>query len=284
MKKELEELDTTLTEVKLQNAKLLYTKKILENPLLNSLPKEFPIFQNLNYSYAHIVTQKDFVDYYRGLKKDKEKYTFIYSDLINLFLAAGFNGAYILVDDFERIPDFQSAIQKKDFAVQLRTVLYDGNYVNSGIGFYNFIFALHAGVPRLMQEAWALAGLEQRIPMTPNSSNKHIVIFEKITEQHALALMRKYLSEYRTAHDGLVIEELHPFTSEAIKRIGLISEMNASHILQLANNIIDYAATEGILLIDENVVNKFSNQKNIDADNITDLSTAESINLIDKVK
>lgn len=40
--------------------------------------------------------------------------------MVYLFLASGFNGAYIIVDDFERIPDFQSDRQKRDFALEIR--------------------------------------------------------------------------------------------------------------------------------------------------------------------
>ncbi len=63
----------------------------------------------------------------------------MFSQMVRFFQAADFNGAYVLVDDFERIPDFQSARQKKDFALELRSVLFDGSYVNARVGFLNFL-------------------------------------------------------------------------------------------------------------------------------------------------
>ncbi|MBK8364972.1 MAG: hypothetical protein IPL24_15300 [Bacteroidetes bacterium] len=116
---------------------------------------------SLIYRLKHL-----FEEYYSRLRKNQDKLEFVFSQLVEFFLAAGFNGAYILVDDFERIPEFQSAIQKKDFATQLRTVLFDGVYVNSRIGFYNFFLALHAGVPRLLGTAWSESGMENRCHLT----------------------------------------------------------------------------------------------------------------------
>lgn len=255
-----------------------------KNKYISKLPKEFPLFNNQTNFLTKIVSQTDFEEYYKTLRKDKEKYDFIFTDLINFFLAASFNGSYIFVDDFERIPDFQSAVQKKDFAIQLRTILYDGLYLNSKIGFYNFVFALHAGVPRLMQDAWGLAGLEQRIAITPSNQSNHIITFDKINEKHAVLLIKKYLTEYRILNTG---DDLFPFTEESIKYMGVISEMNASKILQLANNIINYAAEKNVELIDTDFVQTFTNsnssiEPNFDGVGKKDISSTNTIDLINK--
>jgi len=141
------------------------------------------------------------------------------------FQAAGFNGAYVLVDDFERIPDFQSARQKRDFALELRSCLFDGLFTNAKIGFYNMILVLHAGVQRLIEEAWAASGMENRAPISPAIDSSHVVAFEKLSEQHASLLLQKYLAEYRITYSG---DRLSPFNDEAVRLIGEMSEYNAS--------------------------------------------------------
>ena len=133
---------------------------ILQNKHLQSVPAHFPLFTGRELFYSHFVSQVDFENYYRNLKRAQEKIDFVFSHLVQFFLASGFNGAYVLVDDFERIPDFQSARQKRDFAVELRSCLFDGTYTNARIGFYNFFLVLHAGVQRLIREAWATSGME----------------------------------------------------------------------------------------------------------------------------
>lgn len=233
------------------------TKQILKKPLLGGLPAEFPLYKEANG--GKIANQETFVEYYSTLRKDKAKLDFIFDHLTAIFIAAGFNGAYVLVDDFEKIPDFQSSNQKKDFATQLRTVLFDGGYLNSKIGFFNFILALHAGVPRLMSEPWSLAGMEQRVPMSSNVDQKHIIDFGKLENKHAITLIKRYLSEFR--RDDYKGEELHPFNKESVILLANNSEMNISKILKNSNQLLESADSEGIEIIDDKIVNAFFSKK-----------------------
>jgi hypothetical protein len=143
--------------------------ELLNNKHLQGLPSEFPCIGGRNMFYPAFVSQNDFELYYKELRKPKERIEFVFTHLVKFLLAANFNGAYILIDDFERIPDFQSSRQKKDFALELRSCLFDGFYTNAKIGFYNFLLVLHAGVPRLISDAWAESGMENRA-----HSNLHI--------------------------------------------------------------------------------------------------------------
>lgn len=233
-------------------------KQIFSNSFLQSLSDDFPLSNDKKF-LSKFVTQKNFEEYYLNLKKDSDKLNFVFTELVNMFLASGFNGAYVFIDDFERIPDFQSGIQRKDFATQIRSVLFDGLFLNSKIGFYNFILALHAGVPRLIQEAWSLAGLEQRVSLNPSFSDpKHIILFDKINEEHVVLLLSKYLKEFRKDENLSPKTGLYPFTQSAAKSIGIISEFNASRILQFACHIIDYASEKAYETIDDKVVSEFS--------------------------
>ncbi|RXK86189.1 hypothetical protein [Filimonas effusa] len=258
-------------------------KQILKNSHLQGISSDFPLYKEAHLVLTSIVTQKEFIEYFNSLKKGKDRMDFIFTDLVNVFLAAGFNGAYLFVDDFERIPDHQSAIQKKDFVTQLRTILYDGLYLNSKIGFYNIILALHAGVPRILQDAWGLSGLEQRVSLNPSIDNpRHMILFDKINEVHAIMLIQKYLSEYRTSDSG---KPLSPFTEGAVRQIGLTAEFNAAKILQMAYNIIENAANDGIEEIDEPYIGSLTKQGaiNIQSDTLPDsISTTKTVDLLNK--
>jgi hypothetical protein len=260
-----------------------FTKQILKKSWLSSLPPDFPLYKDLNSS--KLSNQFSYIDYYNTLRKDKGKLEFVFDHLVSLFIAAGFNGAYVLVDDFEKIPDFQSSNQKKDFATQLRTVLFDGGYLNAKIGFYNFILALHAGVPRLMQEPWSLAGMEQRVPMSSSSvDQKHIVNFGKLENKHALTLIKKYLSEFRKA--GFDGDELHPFTEQGIITLANQSEMNISKILKNSNQIIELADSENVQSIDDEFVKKYFSKKSATQDSAEEkLATqSETVDLMQKIQ
>jgi len=259
------------------------TKQILKKTWFSTLPPEFPLYKDLISS--KLSNQQTYLDYYNSLRKDKSKLDFVFDHLVGLFIAAGFNGAYVLVDDFEKIPDFQSSNQKKDFSTQLRTVLFDGGYLNSKIGFYNFILALHAGVPRLMQEAWGLAGMEQRVPMQPSSiDQKHNINFGKLENKHAITLIKKYLSEFRKPNYSN--SDLHPFDEESVISLANSSEMNISKILKNANQILEFATSENVELIDANYVNGYFSKKSDNQDNAEEklANQSETVDLIQKIK
>ena len=227
---------------------------IYSNKYLQDLPDTFPLFEGRNGFLKPFISQDDFENYYfKVLKKNnKDRLDFVFSHLIRLFQAASFNGGYVLVDDFERIPDFQSSRQKKDFALELRSCLFDGLYTNAKIGFYTLLLVLHAGVPRLISDAWAESGMENRSPISLLTDSKHILPFEKLNKEHASLLLIKYLSEYRIKKPS---NKLFPFTEDALAKIGEMAEYNAAKILKIAYNLLDKAATiDGQIKIDSKFV------------------------------
>lgn len=200
------------------------------------------------------VSAVDFNEYYMFAKKGRDRLDVVFSEFVKFFQAAGFNGAYLLVDDFERIPDFQSARQKTDFALELRSCLFDGMHTNARVGFFNFLLVLHAGVPALISNAWAASGMENRAPIAPQTAAKHVIRFEKLSTEHALLLLKKYLAEYRVRKQR-PNEALLPFTEGAVSRIGELSEYNAAKILKMAYDLLDKASmSKGQKTIDEKFV------------------------------
>lgn len=258
---------------------------ILKNRYLQGLSPDFPLYEGRASLLRPIVTQASFERHYLdNLKKGGERLSFVFNDLIRLFQAASFNGAFVLVDDFERIPDFQSARQKKDFALELRSCLFDGLYLNAKIGFYNFLLVFHAGVPRLISDAWAESGMENRAPIFPQTTSKHVIPFEKLSKDHAVLLLRKYLSEYRIGGAG--VDALFPFTEGAVSRIGEISEYNAAKILKMAYDLLDKASeTNSQVTIDEAFVNDNRGiQGDSSAKAIATIDDAQSVDLLKKAE
>lgn len=230
---------------------------LLKNNFFKAVNSEFPLqkitWSKFDKSNITIITKRELISYYKGIKKDNEKMQFIFDDLVQIFLASGFNGAYLIVDDFERIPDFQSDRQKRDFAMELRTNFFDGSNANAQIGFFNLLLMLHAGVIRLVEKAWSDSGMEQRSPLTTiNQELTHVISFDKLSSNHAILLVKKYLSEYRINPN----DTLEPFTRDAIIRIGEVNDYNAAKILKLSYLLIESAANESITEINIDFVNK----------------------------
>lgn len=227
------------TQHKLDLSKI--ADEIVKNEYIQRLPDHFPLFKDKNSWIRHFISESDFEEYYWNyLKRNKERIDFVFSHLVDFFLAAGFNGAFILVDDFERVPDFQSERQKRDFALELRSCLFDGLYTNARMGFYCFLLVFHAGVPRLIGESWDASGMEHRAPISPRVASRHVIKFEKLSREHASLLLQKYLAEYRIP--GKVEDHLSPFKDDAVSKIAELSEYNAAKILKIAYELLERAA------------------------------------------
>lgn len=260
------------------------TNLFYKNNNFSKLPTNFPLSKDRNKFFGSNVTrQEDFANYYKELKKPKEKMQFVFNDLPLFFEAGGFNGSYIIIDDFERIPDFQSEKLKQEFALEIRTNFFDGIFQNAKVGFYNLILVLHAGVPRLIEKAWTVSGMDRRSPILSEEGvfSKHIIYFNKLNENHAKSLLEIYLEQFRLKKDSNTIK---PFTNEAIALLSEKSEFNASSILERSHLLIEEAIKENVESIDVNYVNiKLGKaQENILEHN--DISKEESDDLFKKSK
>ena len=272
-----------LKENNLDPAKI--ANMVCENKHLQELPPEFPIFEDRTSLFTDLfVSQDTFKQYYGNLRRGKERLDFVFSHLVRFFQAASFNGAYIFVDDFERVPDFQSARQKRDFALELRSCLFDGSYVSARAGFYVFFLVFHAGVPRLISDAWAASGMENRSPISPHIESKHIIRFEKLNRAKAELLLRKYLSEYRKENTDS--NTLSPFTEEAVSLMGEQSEYNATNLLKMAYTLLDKAAeiSNQTVIDKEFFLDNKQNQEAATDRGIPTIENAESTDLIQKAK
>lgn len=245
-----------------------YNKISTNNPLRK---RYLDSFSKTNFQ---IISSANIQTYYQELKKDSEKIDFIFNDMVYLFIASGFNGAYIIVDDFERIPDFQSDRQKRDFALEIRRNFFDGTSANARIGFYNLLLMLHAGVPRLIEKAWSESGMEQRSSISPSSAVPHIIYFNKLDKNRAILLIKKYLTEYRIKQEN----SIQPFTESAIAKIGEEKEYNAAQMLSLAYMLLENAAKNKIKTIDVSEVSHMLKKSEIEvktAENIIDENSSD---------
>ena len=225
---------------------------ILENDFLQKIPNVFPLLSSRHGLFDSFISAESFLTAYQNSKKGREKLDFVFSHLVQMFMASGFNGAYIFVDDFERVPDFQSGRQRRDFPAELRSVLLDGPYENARYGFFNMFLVLHAGVPALISEAWSSSGLDQRYPLSPKVASPHLILFEKLSREHVSLLIKKYLDEYRS--DSFSGDDLTPFTLNAINIIAEANEYNAAKILRTCSALIEKSLADDRDNIDEDFV------------------------------
>lgn len=257
------------------------TKTVCDNQFFQALPSDSPFTNTRSSFIVEVTTDEKLYQYYRSIKNKRLKLDFVFTELVALFMAAGFNGSYIFVDDFERVPDFQSARQKRDFATELRSVLLDGPFDSARLGFYNMLLVLHAGVTALILEAWASSGLDQRYPLSPKVDSPHLVQFNKLNKSHIMLIVKKYLQAYRAeSYSG---DALAPFTVKSIELISEKGENNAATILKTCATLLETAVIKNVTSIDEVFVrNEYARHLGIDVIDERISDGNESINLLDK--
>lgn len=226
-------------------------------------------------------------EYYATMLKKNDKIDFFFNDLVLLFEAANFNGAYIFIDDFERIPDFQSERDRRDFVNSIRTYLFDGSSENAKKGFYNFLLVLHAGVPRLIEKAWGDSGMEQRCSLATSDKSQsegHQIIFKPLDVTSTEKLIAAYLKEYKKELNSSSEDILFPFNKESVNKIHAVSDGNVSKILKNCHHILEAAIkSEDTAIIDKNFVDLYFQKNsiiNVKDDNF--LNNAQ-INLMDDI-
>jgi hypothetical protein len=261
------------------------TNQFYRKPEFKTMSPSFPLMKDRNNFFGSFMTrQEEFVTYYQELKKSKDRMNFVFNDLALFFEAGGFNGSYIIIDDFERIPDFQSEKLKHEFALEIRTNFFDGVLQNAKVGFFNLILVLHAGVPRLIEKAWTVSGMDRRSPILSEAGvfSKHIIYFNKLDENHAKSLLEIYLEQYRINKDSE--DSIQPFTSEAISILSEKSEFNASSILEKAHMLIEEAVKDFVNVIDVDYIEKKLGKNQDVLLEHNDISKEDSDDLFKKAK
>lgn len=237
----------------------IFREWLLKRPEMATLSRDSLFLSGSLAFWGRSFSADDILEHYRVLThRDNGRVEFVFNDLVALCCAAGFNGGYVLIDDFERIPAFQNARQKKDFVLEMRTYLFDGVSVSAKLGFFTFFLVFHAGVPRLISEAWAESGLESRVPLEPPMAVGHIIPFRPLTNEHAVLLVQRYLGEYRL---NPAEDKLFPFTTEALELIAEMSELNAARILKYCFLLLEDAMIDNAAIIDKTYVQSKQEQR-----------------------
>lgn len=104
------------------------------------------------------------------------------------------------------------------------------------------------------------------------------MLFNKLNRDHAVLLLKKYLSEFRIESD----DSLSPFTEMAIQIIGEENEYNAAKMLKLSYMLLENAAKEDIKVIDDTFVKKMIQKNEIEVEIAKSIIDEKSEDLLNK--
>lgn len=186
----------------------------------------------------------------------------LFDQLVKIFSAANFNGGYILLDEFEKIVDSQSAAERNDFAAELRFNLFEGGGMSATSGFFMMIVAMHPGVPNLLRESWEKSGLNARTPLPSSAENDlHIIFFNNLQKNNIKELLTVYLDHFRCNPNLTDKCGIYPFEESAIEKVAELANYNTAKTLKFANILLDECAKETDRLVDLKFVESIISQK-----------------------
>ncbi|MBK8364973.1 MAG: hypothetical protein IPL24_15305 [Bacteroidetes bacterium] len=118
------------------------------------------------------------------------------------------------------------------------------------------------------------------MPLNPQIETNNVIAFEKLSDKHAIMMIKKYLEHYRTKPPKKG-DDLFPFTEKGVRIMGESSEYNAASILKFAYQVIEKGAVEKRQMLDEEYIQNFRKEskdfsiettpKNLTTSSTTDL-------------
>ena len=246
------------------------TKKGINFPVFNSKLRQKLIDAGISTDLATLLANKsseaskNIIENYIVEKqepwKKKELNRFLFDELCRLFILSDFNGCYILLDEFEKIADFQKPAERIEFAYELRQNILESSLQSGITGFFIFVITMHPGTQRLILESWEKSGINARSPLPGEDFMEapHVISFEDIKKQDISALLKVYLDYYRV--DPKEKTGLYPFDEEAVNMIAEVSKYNAARILKFSHMLLSELVLSEKEIIDRLFVSDLINR------------------------
>jgi hypothetical protein len=209
----------------------------------------------------------------------KEGLVFLFEKVEKLLKAAMFTNCIILLDEAEKMIQYQNFMERRAFCENLRTYFIDGNNSNAIDGFFKILLTIHPNSQELLMPHWAAAGLDRFCSLGGNTSSENTIFFKPMSNEPDMirALAEIYLKASRINKDD---DSISPFTQEAIDYTMEKSAYIPGKFLKYLYILVEKAIKNNWIKIDKNEVaevldegNKhFSLERPIEKSNVEQLT------------
>ncbi len=185
----------------------------------------------------------------------------LFSDLIRIFLKAGFTKGIILFDELEKVFPPLNRMERRTFIDNLRHFFIDGDFENTKYSFYSVLFTIHPYLQELMVPHWEAAGMDRFASIGGgNSAHENTIYFRPVAERFAIPLAQAYINASRLENTGT--DTLFPFTEPVLQEALKISNSVPGFYLKLLHTLIEKAIEENVTEITMAMVQKTANTIN----------------------
>lgn len=184
----------------------------------------------------------------------KEGLNYLFVKIERLLKEAMFTNFIILLDEAEKIIQYQNFNERRAFCDNLRTYFIDGNNSNAIDGFFKIVLTIHPNSQELLMPHWAAAGLDRFCSLGGNTSAQNTIFFKPISNNPTVisALAEIYLKESRIDKSD---NSISPFTQDAIDYAMEKSDRIPGKFLKLLYIVIEKAIKHGWKEIGKEQVN-----------------------------
>lgn len=174
---------------------------------------------------------------------------YLFNTIERLLKAALFTNCIILLDEAEKMIQYQNFNERRAFCDNLRTYFIDGNNANAIDGFFKIVLTIHPNSQELLMPHWAAAGLDRFCSLGGNTSDQNTIFFKPITNDKDIinSLTELYLNNSRIDQND---NSINPFTQEAIDYAMEKSGRIPGKFLKLLYIVIEKAIKNNWMKID----------------------------------
>lgn len=145
----------------------------------------------------------------------KEGLSFLFDNIEKLLKAAMFTNCIILLDEAEKMIQYQSSNERRALCDNLRYFFIDGACSNAIDGFFKIVMTIHPNSQELLMPHWAASGLDRFCSLGGDTSSENTIFFKPMSNDEMM------ISEFAEIylHKSRIDRELNtisPFTQEAI--------------------------------------------------------------------
>lgn len=180
----------------------LYSTGFLEGP------------QNYRFSFSYQDFLLSIATFHSEMEWSKKGLQLIFNKLVLLLKEAAFSNCIILLDEVEKIVQYQNFSERRAFCDDLRYYFIDGNTENSAQGFFKILITIHPNSQELLMPHWMAAGLERFCELGGSGAKENTVFFKPMKDD--LDLIRDFVKIYLDNSRADKTDSVYPFTDEAL--------------------------------------------------------------------
>lgn len=175
---------------------------------------------------------------------------YLFGNIEKLLKAALFTNCIILLDEAEKMIQYQSSNERRALCDDLRYYFIDGSCSNAIDGFFKIVLTIHPNSQELLMPHWAAAGLDRFCSLGGDISSENTIFFKPMSNDVMMIneLAEIYLKESRIDTND---NSINPFTQEAINYAMEKSDRIPGRFLRMLYLMIEKAVQNHWKIIDK---------------------------------